>query len=180
MNGKKMGRAHVFGANVTTDDILPGKYLDRSNDEVGPFAMAGIDPAFATKVIPGDFLVAGENFGMGSGRESAPMAIKHCGIAAVIAPGFSRLFYRSAINLGLPAIMVPSTEGIVAGTVLEVDFAARLVRLREQNRTIPFLNITGTARAILEAGGILPFTKQRLLERKGQPSPASIATREAP
>ncbi len=156
------GAAWTFGANVTTDDILPGKYLDRANDEVGQFAMAGIDPTFAARVRPGDIVVAGANFGMGSGRESAPLALKLAGIAAIIAPSYSRIFYRNAINLGLPAIMVDRVEAVLEGDELVVDLDARIVvNLRTEAR-FAVQNLTGIAREILDAGGIVPFTRLRL------------------
>jgi 3-isopropylmalate dehydratase small subunit len=156
------GKAWVFGENVTTDDILPGKYLDRANHEVGALAMSGIDSEFATKVAKGDFIVAGPNFGMGSGRESAPMAIKLAGIAAVIAPSYSRLFYRNAINLGLAAVMVDDVSDIAPGDPLVLDLAQRVVKCGRTDRVLPIRNLTGTSLAILEAGGIVPYTKKRL------------------
>ena len=103
------GRAFCFGNQVTTDDILPGRYLDRRADEVAQFAMAGVDPTFAARVRPGDFVVAGANFGAGSGRESAPAALKGAGVAAVVASSFSRLFFRNCINLGLPPVLIDET-----------------------------------------------------------------------
>ena len=163
------GRVFRFGANVTTDDILPGRYLDRAFEEVGPFAMAGIDPTFATRVRPGDVIVAGENFGMGSGRESAPLALKRSGLAAVIAPSFARLFYRNAINLGLPAILLPASEDLREGDEVEIDLESRTVRRHADGRVWPIENIVGTSRAILEAGGIVPFTRNRLALTPGRP-----------
>jgi 3-isopropylmalate/(R)-2-methylmalate dehydratase small subunit len=159
------GKSFLFGSNISTDDILPGRYLDRANEEVGPFAMSGIDPHFAEKVKPGDFIVARDNFGMGSGRESAPMALKLCGLGAVIAQSYSRLFYRSAINLGLPAILVASTEGIGAGDHLVLDLSARTLLHVDSGRILSIQNVTGTSLAILEAGGIVPFTKARRAQR---------------
>jgi 3-isopropylmalate/(R)-2-methylmalate dehydratase small subunit len=162
MNTLLDGRAWTFGANVTTDDILPGQYLDRSGDELGSLAMAGIDPEFARRIGRGDFIVAGDGFGMGSGRESAPMAIKLAGIGAIIAPSYSRIFYRNAINLGLPAVLVESIDGIAQGDTLTVDLERRVVILKESGEERPISNITGIAREILEAGGIVPFTRRRL------------------
>jgi 3-isopropylmalate/(R)-2-methylmalate dehydratase small subunit len=158
------GRVFRFGDNVTTDDILPGRYLDRAADEVGAFAMAGVDATFASRVRPGDVVVAGENFGVGSGRESAPMALKRAGIAAVIAPSFARLFYRNAINLGLPALLV-STDVIAEGDVLEIDVDRELVARPADGCAWRVENLGGTARAILEAGGIVPFTRARMAAR---------------
>lgn len=162
------GQAWIFPANVTTDDILPGKYLDRANNEVGEFAMAGIDPDFVKKIQPGDFIVAGPNFGSGSGRETAPIAIKLAGIAAVIAPSFGRVFFRNSINIGLPAIIIEVVDSIQPGDELAVNLDARTVTNARTGQVMPILNITGISREILEAGGIVPYTKQRLATQRGK------------
>jgi 3-isopropylmalate/(R)-2-methylmalate dehydratase small subunit len=162
------GRAWVFPANVTTDDILPGHYLDRANDEVGQFAMSGIDPDFVKKVQPGDFIVAGPNFGSGSGRETAPIAIKLAGVAAIIAPSFGRVFFRNSINIGLPAVIIEKVDPIQTGDPLTVDLEQRMVTNERTGQVEPILNLTGTSLAILRAGGIVPYTKQRLAQGKGE------------
>lgn len=159
------GHAWLFPANVTTDDILPGAYLDRANDEVGQFAMAGIDPEFVAKVQAGDMVVAGPNFGSGSGRETAPIAIQLAGIAAVIAPSFARIFFRNSINIGLPPIIIDSIDGIHEGDRLIVDLHARTVTNKRTGELYPITNLSGTSLEILQAGGIVPFTKQRIAER---------------
>jgi len=156
------GNAWVFGGGVTTDDILPGKYLDRANEEVGQFAMSGIDPEFAKKVRPGDFVVAGHNFGAGSGRESAPIALMRAGIAAVVALGYSRLFFRNCINLGLPVAIVDAIDGIATGDGLTFDLEARTVVHDRTRASLPVRNLTGTSFSVLQAGGIVAFTKLRL------------------
>jgi len=163
-----MGRAWVFPASVTTDEILPGEYLDRRNDEVGQFAMAGIDPEFVGKVKPGDVLVAGPNFGTGSGRETAPMALQQAGIVAMIAPSYGRIFFRNSINIGLPAVTIESTEHIEEGDLLIVDLDAGTVIDERSGETLPIQNLRGTSREILEAGGIIEFTKLRLADRAKQ------------
>ncbi len=155
------GRAWLFPANVTTDDILPGKYLDRANDEVGGFAMAGIDPDFVKKIKPGDFIVAGPNFGSGSGRETAPIALKLAGLAAIIAPSFARVFFRNSINIGLPPAIIESVEHIQAGDQLLIDLEARTITNKRSGQVSPILNLTGISQEILQAGGIVPFTKRR-------------------
>jgi len=163
-----MGRAWVFPASVTTDEILPGEYLDRRNDEVGQFAMAGIDPEFVGKVKPGDVLVAGPNFGTGSGRETAPMALQQAGIVAMIAPSYGRIFFRNSINIGLPAVTIESTEHIEEGDLLIVDLDAGTVIDERSGETLPIQNLRGTSREILEAGGIIEFTNLRLADRAKQ------------
>ncbi len=162
MSERRHGQAWVFGANVTTDDILPGRYLQCSNDEVGRYAMAGIDPQLAGKVQPGDVLVGGHNFGCGSGRESAPYAIAHAGFSAVIAPSFARLFFRNCINIGLPTILIDSVELIATGDSLVVDLDARSVTNEATGVSYLIRNLTGISREILRAGGIVPYTKARI------------------
>lgn len=157
-----MTRAWVFGAGITTDDILPGRFLDRANDEVGQFAMAGVDPAFAARVCPGDYIVGGDHFGGGSGRDSAPRALQLAGVAGVIAPSFGRVFFRNAINIGLPAIVVNSVAGIATGDELDVDVAARRVVNRGTGITYLIQNLTGISLEILQAGGIVAYTRRRV------------------
>ena len=160
-----IGRAWVFPGNVTTDEILPGEYLDRRNDEVGQFAMSGIDPDFVKKVKPGDILVAGPNFGSGSGRETAPMALQQAGIAALIAPSFGRIFFRNSINIGLPAVTVESTEHIQEGDTLVLDLEAGEVINERTEQAVAVQNLRGTSREILDAGGIIEYTKQRQVNK---------------
>jgi 3-isopropylmalate/(R)-2-methylmalate dehydratase small subunit len=159
------GGAWVFGDHVTTDDIYPGRYLERPLEEAGRYAMAGVDETFASRVQPGDFVVGGVNFGAGSSREAAVVALKQAGVAAVIARSFARIFFRNAINNGLPAVIVPDTAGIRTGDRLRVDLASRQVTVLQTGRTLPILNLTGTSLAILRAGGLVPFTEARLSGR---------------
>jgi 3-isopropylmalate dehydratase small subunit len=156
------GRVWRFGDNVTTDDILPGQYLDRSNDEVGTFAMAGLDPNFAGEVKSGDIIVAGKNFGMGSGRENAVFAIINSGVAAIVAESFSRIFYRNAVNNGLMPIVVDSTADICGGERITIDIDELRVSAPSDPDGTSIRNLTGTSREILEAGGILEFTRKRM------------------
>lgn len=156
------GRVWRFPANVTTDDILPGQYLDRANDEVGQFAMAGLDPEFAAKIKPGDMIVAGSNFGSGSGRETAPIAIQLAGISAVIAPSFSRTFFRNSINIGLPPVMIENVDDIEQGSLISIDFETRSVL--NNKKKYPIQNLSGISLEILQAGGIVPYTKERMMQ----------------
>ena len=160
------GRAWVFPANVSTDDIIPGKYLDRANHEVGEFAMSGVDPDFVNKINQGDLIVAGSNFGSGSGRETAPIAIQLAGISAVIAPSFARIFFRNSINIGLPAVIVHTVEDIKDGDEITLDLNSRVVKNARTKKEYPTLNLNGTSMEILKAGGIIPFTKQRMKRMK--------------
>ena len=163
-----VGRVWKFGSGVTTDDILPGQYLDRSNDEVGSFAMAGIDPEFTRKLQGGDIIVAGQNFGAGSGRETAVLAIKQAGIPVVVAESFARVFFRNAINNGLIPVVAPTTASLKPGSELRVDIGERVIEDLTTGERLPILNLAGISLSILQAGGIVPFTQQRLAERSQQ------------
>lgn len=158
------GRAWVFGDHVNTDQILPGKYLDRPMDDVGQYAMAGLDDAFRQRVRPGDFIVAGVNFGCGSSREAAVMALKQAGVAAVIARSFGRIFFRNAINNGFPAAVVEDTARIAQGDPLRFDLEARRLTDLRTGEAFLLQNLTGISQQILAAGGIVPFTMARLGE----------------
>jgi len=156
------GQAWVFGDYVNTDQILPGKYLDRPMEEVGRYAMTGLDETFPQRVRPGDFVVAGVNFGSGSSREAAVLALKQAGVAAVIARSFARIFFRNAINNGFPAAVVQDTSRIAPGDSLELDFQAGILTDLRTGERFPLQSLTGTSRQILEAGGIVPYTIARL------------------
>jgi 3-isopropylmalate/(R)-2-methylmalate dehydratase small subunit len=110
------GKVHKFGDDVNTDEIIPARYLNTSDPaELAKHAMEDADPEFVRKVKPGDFIVAGKNFGCGSSREHAPVALKAAGLAAVIAAGFARIFYRNAFNMGLPILECPEAAAEIAG-----------------------------------------------------------------
>lgn len=156
------GRVWRFPASVTTDDILPGQYLDRANDEVGQFAMAGIAPEFVNDIEAGDMIVAGPNFGTGSGRETAPIALMLAGISAVVAPSFSRTYFRNSINIGLPAVIIEDIDNIKEGSSITIDLAARSVTNAEVR--YPIMNLSGISLEILQAGGIVAYTKARQAE----------------
>lgn len=160
------GQAWVFGDHVNTDQILPGKYLDRPLDEIGRYAMCGLDETFAASVRPGDFVVAGVNFGCGSSREAAVMALKHAGVAAVIARSFARIFFRNAINNGFPPVVIPDTSRIAQGDPLQLDLGARIVINLRTGEPFALQSLTGTSQQILGAGGIVPFTLARLQRQR--------------
>jgi 3-isopropylmalate dehydratase small subunit len=159
------GRAWIFGDHVNTDQILPGKYLDRPLEDVGQYAMAGLDEAFPRRVQLGDFVVAGVNFGCGSSREAAVMALKQAGVAAVLARSFGRIFFRNAINNGFPAASVADTSRISGGDRLRLDLDARMATNLRTGEAMPLRSLTGISQQILEAGGIVPFTLARLGRR---------------
>jgi 3-isopropylmalate/(R)-2-methylmalate dehydratase small subunit len=124
-----VGSAHIFGNDVNTDDIIASRYKSSTTDmlEMAKNLMGNIDPNFISRITQGDFIVAGTNFGCGSSRETAPLVIKAAGLSAVLAKGFARIFFRNAINVGLPVVEC-DTSGIEEGDQLEVDLSAGLVR----------------------------------------------------
>ena len=131
------GRAWVFGDDINTDIIIPFRFKSRTNDphEMAKYAMYGFDPDFHNKISNGDILVAGRNFGGGSSREQAPIALKYSGISAVIAESFARIFYRNAFTIGLPALEIPEIGGkVMQGDELKIDitkFTAKNIRTNE-------------------------------------------------
>jgi 3-isopropylmalate/(R)-2-methylmalate dehydratase small subunit len=157
------GTAWVFRDNVNTDEIIPARYLNISEDaELAKHCMEDIDPEFVTRVKPGDILVAGMNFGCGSSREHAPRAIKAAGVAAVIARSFARIFFRNAINMGLPIVECPeAVEDVRAGHRLTVDLAASTITNETTGRTFRFEPFPPEMQAIIQAGGLMNFVTSR-------------------
>lgn len=160
----RSGRVWKYGDHVNTDAIIPARYLATSDPaELAKHCMEEIDPRFACDVRPGDILVAGEDFGSGSSREHAPLAIQATGIACVIAPSYARIFYRNALNVGLPILVCPEAAAEAkTGHTMDVD----PVRGRITNVT---LETTYEAEAyppfmvdLISAGGLIPYTKRRL------------------
>lgn len=153
-------KAWVFGDNIDTDVIVPGRYMKHSIQEIARHCFEPVDPAFASSVRPGDFVVAGKNFGAGSSREQAPAALKHLGIAALIAESFAGLFYRNALNLGLPALVCPEARRIRQGEELAVDYQASAVRAARE--TLAFEPIPAHLMEMVRDGGLLPHLEKRL------------------
>jgi len=149
------GKAHKFGDDVNTDYIISGKYKFKTLDmrELATHVMEDLDPEFYSKITPGDFIVAGRNFGCGSSREQAPLAIKHANISAVIAKSFARIFYRNAINTGLPVIEC-DTDLIDPGDELVVDMAAGYIRNVTKDTVIQIRPLPRVMLKILEDGGL--------------------------
>lgn len=153
------GRAHVYGDHVNTDVIIPGKYTKTLDlGTLADHVLEDLDPGFRTRLKPGDILVAGENFGCGSSREQAPLALKSAGVAAVVAVYFARIFFRNAINIGLPVIEV-DWDRIETGDELRIDLVAcRMENLsrKTQYETAPLPKGMLT---ILKAGGLAKYLK---------------------
>ncbi|MFB3881180.1 MAG: 3-isopropylmalate dehydratase small subunit [Armatimonadota bacterium] len=158
------GRAHVYGDNVDTDVIIPARYLTSWDPaELGAHCMEDLDPGFLKAVLPGDMIVAGDNFGCGSSREHAPIAIKAAGVSCVIADSFARIFFRNAINVGLPALSCPeAVADIKAGDELAVDLAAGRIENLTRKKSYTAEPFPEFLQQIIAAGGLVPYTRQRL------------------
>ena len=157
------GKCWKFGDDVNTDEIIPARYLNTTDpDELAAHCMEDVDPDFVSKKSPGDIVVAGKNFGCGSSREHAPLALKTAGISCVIAESFARIFFRNSINIGLAIFECPQAAiAAQEGDVMEVDMAAgqiRNVTRGEQYAVAPF---PPELLAIIQAGGLMDFVKQQ-------------------
>ncbi len=157
------GKEHKYGDHIDTDVIIPARYLNMTDpDELAGHCMEDIDPQFVSKVEPGDVMVAGKNFGCGSSREHAPIAVKAAGIAAVIAETFARIFYRNSFNIGLPLIeSTDAAQAIEDGDEVEIDLAAGVVRNVTKAEEYQFAPITGIAAELLEVGGLRERVRQQ-------------------
>jgi 3-isopropylmalate/(R)-2-methylmalate dehydratase small subunit len=155
------GRAWVFGDDISTDHIAPGRLFHLRTDlpELAKHVMEDADPAFASSMRPGDIIVGGRNFGLGSSREHAPRIIKLAGVGAVLAQSFARIFFRNAINVGLPALQC-DTAGIRTGDQLEIDLAAGEVRGLTSGSVIVFVPLPPVMVTILSEGGLVPHLQK--------------------
>ncbi len=160
-------KVYKYGANVDTDVIIPARHLnDPSPAALASHCMEDIDAAFASTVEPGDIIVAGPNFGCGSSREHAPLAIKACGVKCVIAPSFARIFYRNAINIGLPIMeCAEAAEQIEAGDTVTVDFKTGVITDETQGRTFQAAPFPEFIEGIIQSGGLLNSLKARGVAR---------------
>lgn len=158
------GTVHKYGDHVDTDVIIPARYLNSSDPaELATHCMEDIDKDFLKRAKPGDIMVAGKNFGCGSSREHAPIAIKAAGIACVIADTFARIFYRNALNIGLPIIECPgASQGIDSGDEVEVDLAGGKIRNLTKGTEFEFMPLVGMAQTLVDAGGLKELVRKRL------------------
>lgn len=163
MNKKLEGNVIVLGKNIDTDQIYPGRFLALVDPaEIGSHCLAGIDESIAPNFKKGDIVVAGTNFGCGSSREHAPIALINMGAGCVVADSFARIFFRNAINLGLPLMICKGLCGKVEdGAHIAVDLEAGTVTIRETGEVLRGEKIGDYAMAILEAGGIKPLFRER-------------------
>ncbi len=156
------GRAHKYGDNVDTDVIIPARYLNISDKkELAAHAMEDLDGEFVKKVKAGELMLAGENFGCGSSREHAPMVLKECGIACIIARSFARIFYRNAINIGLPIIECGQAAAEAeAGHIISVDFAKGVIVNKTLNKKYSFEPMPDFIKNIMESGGLIECIRE--------------------
>jgi len=159
-----MAKAWKFGHDVDTDAIIPARYMNRSEPEhLAAHCMEDADASFAKKVQKGDIIVAGKNFGCGSSREHAPIAIKAAGVKAVIAESYARIFYRNALNIGLPILECPeAVQGIEAGDEVEVDLASGKIENRTKGATFQARPFPPFMQELIKAGGLVPYVKEKM------------------
>ncbi len=162
------GKVHKYGTDVNTDVIIPARYLNVSDPaELAKHCMEDIDREFVAEVQPGDIIMATTNFGCGSSREHAPLAIKASGISCIIAKSFARIFFRNAINIGLPLLeceeAVAQTE---AGDLLEVDLSSGKIKNLTRGMTFTAKPYPDFMAELISAGGLIEYTKQRLISRR--------------
>ena len=156
------GRAHKYGDNVDTDVIIPARYLNISDKkELAAHAMEDLDGEFVKKVKAGELMLAGENFGCGSSREHAPMVLKECGIACIIARSFARIFYRNAINIGLPIIECGQAAAEAeAGHIISVDFEKGVIVNKTLNKKYSFEPMPDFIKNIMESCGLIECIRE--------------------
>ncbi|WP_294956561.1 3-isopropylmalate dehydratase small subunit [Sulfurovum sp.] len=157
------GKVWKFGNNVDTDLIIAARYLNTSEpSELAKHVMEDADPEFVAKMDEGDIIVAGENFGCGSSREHAPIALKAAGINAVIAPTFARIFYRNAFNMGLPIFELPEAGEIEEGDVVRIDMNSGEIINVTQAKTYKFTPIPEFMQELVNTGGLIEFAKKEI------------------
>ena len=157
------GKVWNFGANIDTDVIIAARYLNSSDPEhLAKYVMEDADPEFPKKLQRGDVIVTGENFGCGSSREHAPIALKAAGVAAVVAPSFARIFYRNAFNMGLPIFELPESLEIKEGEEISIDLDNGKITNNTTNKTYDFIAIPPFMQELIAAGGLINFAKTEM------------------
>jgi 3-isopropylmalate/(R)-2-methylmalate dehydratase small subunit len=160
-----LSRAWVFGDNIDTDVLAPGRYMKFGIEEIAKHCLEAVDPSFASNVRPGDVVVGGRNFGAGSSREQAAQALKTLGVAAVIAPSFAGIFYRNALNLGLVILECADAGRIRSGDDVAVDPEAGRIENRTRGETLTCEPIPGHLMAMVRDGGLVAHLEKRLANR---------------
>ena len=160
------GKVWRFGKDIDTDLIIAARYLNTSDPkELAKHVMEDADPEFVNKMTPGDIIVADENFGCGSSREHAPIALKAAGVAAVVAPTFARIFYRNAFNMGLPIFELKEANEIEEGDVIAIDMDNGTITNKTKSKTYEFTPIPPFMQELIDAGGLMNFAKKELEEQ---------------
>ncbi|MDO8662258.1 MAG: 3-isopropylmalate dehydratase small subunit [Candidatus Omnitrophota bacterium] len=156
------GKVHKFGDDINTDDIISAKYLVSTDaKELGSHCMESIAPDFAKKVSPGDMIIAGKNFGCGSSREHAPVAIKGCGVSAVVAKSFAAIFFRNAINIGLPFLESDDADKIKDGDLIEIDLGGGIIKNLTRNETYKTQAFPEFLQELVKEGGLMSYIKNK-------------------
>ncbi|MDT8316868.1 MAG: 3-isopropylmalate dehydratase small subunit [bacterium] len=160
---KFKGNAHRFGADIDTDAIIPARYLNTSDPkELAKYCMEDADPEFVKNVAAGDVIVADKNFGCGSSREHAPIAIKAAGVSCVIAKSFARIFYRNSFNMGLPILeSVEAADGISKGDELDIDTDSGVIQNLTTGKSYNAQPIPPFMQELIEAGGLIEYVKAK-------------------
>ncbi len=161
MHGTRHGKTHVFGDNINTDIISSPQYMELSSEEGARYAMSSVDSAFAARMRPGDIVVAGSNFGSGSSRELAPLSLRYLGVGAVVTKNFARIFYRNAINLGLPVVECGDTDKIRPGDMLFLDLMAGTIVNETRNETYHCSKLPSHILELVQKGGLIEMLKER-------------------
>ncbi|MFB3818091.1 MAG: 3-isopropylmalate dehydratase [Candidatus Methylomirabilales bacterium] len=159
------GRVHKYGDNINTDLISPPQYMELSYEQMAAHAMEGLDPGFVAKLRRGDILVAGKNFGSGSSRETAPIALQRAGVGAVVAEFFARIFFRNALNIGLPVIETPAVRDIDDGDDLEIRLLEGRLLNHTSGRECGCPPMPQKIVDLIEAGGLVPLLERRLVSQ---------------
>lgn len=156
------GRVWKYGDNINTDIISPGQYMSLSIEQQAEHAMEAIDPEFAKKIRPGDIIVAGSNFGSGSSRETAPLVLKHLQAGAIVSHFFARIFYRNAINIGLPVVEMGNTSEIDEGDEIEIDLLAGVIRNLTKSIEYESTKLPEHLVEMVSLGGLEPYLAKRM------------------
>ncbi|MCD4812375.1 3-isopropylmalate dehydratase small subunit [bacterium] len=164
---KFRGKAYKFGKNINTDEIIPARYLNTSDaKELAAHVMEDADADFPIKVKPGDIIVAGKNFGCGSSREHAPLAIKTAGVACVMADSFARIFYRNAFNIGLPILECPAAAAAIrGGETLSIDAGTGRISNLKNKKVYQAKPIPKFMQELVSAGGLMPWVKRQMKKK---------------
>lgn len=156
------GNVHKYGDNINTDIISPPQYMELSIADAAAYAMSAVDPSFAKKVKPGDIMVAGANFGSGSSRETSPLTLRYLGVSAIVAKFFARIFYRNAINLGIPVIECTETDKISDEDEIEIDLPSGTIRNLTKSESYQCSKIPSHIMELVSDGGLVPYLKKRV------------------